>query len=97
MLKLIENTEARNMVVKAFELAATKKSGRPGSKKTLKVFIPYRDGENTKHIIYGTQFTIIETVASPIYSNTKSILRNEPAMVRYYGRNGVLVHEELAA
>lgn len=97
MIKMIENTEARDLVIAAFELAATKKAGRNGSKKTLTIKIPGRDGDNTKHIIYGSKFTIIETVASPIYSPSFSILREEPAMVRYYGSNGVLVHEELAA
>jgi hypothetical protein len=96
VINMIENTEARDQVLAAFEIAATKKAGKTGSKKTLTLKITGRDGDNKKHIIYGSHFTIIETVASPIYTDSYSILREEPAMIRYYGRTGVLVHEEMA-
>ena len=93
---MITNIEAKNEVLAAFEKAEAVRKNRHGSKIATEIKFPDRDGKGFKQMIVGTRYTIINSPEGPVYSPSFSVLREEPAMVRYYGRNGVLVHEELA-
>lgn len=97
MNKLIENTAARNEVLAAFDKAMTIKAGRRGAAMPVKAaFEPGRDEKVLVRMIMGSQIKIVESPASAIRSASGSLLRREPAMVRFYGASGILVHEELA-